>query len=93
MELRRSDAELVRDSVMAPDLFTIVYERHRREVVRFAARRVGPEIAEDLTAEDGSASPGTSSNRRHATTNTSLTTSSARPASIRRRAYASTAAE
>lgn len=51
MGSRRSDADVVRDSAMAPELFTIVYERHRRAVVRYATRRVGPEIAEDVTAE------------------------------------------
>jgi RNA polymerase sigma factor (sigma-70 family) len=46
-----SDAEVVQRSVAQPAAFALRYERHLASVARFVARRVGPDLAEDLTAE------------------------------------------
>ncbi|MDQ6807540.1 MAG: RNA polymerase sigma factor [Actinomycetota bacterium] len=51
MESQLSDAEVVRESVERPALFAVLYERHRLALVRYALRRVGGELAEDVTAE------------------------------------------
>jgi RNA polymerase sigma factor (sigma-70 family) len=51
MESLLSDARILRDSVSEPAIFSSVYERHLRAVARYVARRTGPELSEDLTAE------------------------------------------
>jgi RNA polymerase sigma factor (sigma-70 family) len=51
MESLLSDARILRDSVSEPAIFSSLYERHLRAVASFVARRTGPELAEDLTAE------------------------------------------
>jgi RNA polymerase sigma factor (sigma-70 family) len=51
MESRESDAAVVADSVGSPARFSLLYERHLRAVAAYLARRVGTELAEDLTAE------------------------------------------
>jgi RNA polymerase sigma factor (sigma-70 family) len=51
MESLLSDARILRDSVSEPAIFSSVYERHLRAVASYVARRTGPELSEDLTAE------------------------------------------
>jgi RNA polymerase sigma factor (sigma-70 family) len=51
MEPRESDAAGLADSVVRPARFSQFYERHLAAVAIFLARRVGNELAEDLTAE------------------------------------------
>jgi len=46
-----SDAAVVADSLDQPARFAVLYERHLPTVERYLARRVGSELAEDLTAE------------------------------------------
>lgn len=46
-----SDAAVVADSLTHPARFAVLYERHLPRVVGYLARRVGPQLAEDLTAE------------------------------------------
>lgn len=46
-----SDAAVVAESVGAPARFGVLYERHVGRVAAYLARRVGSELAEDLTAE------------------------------------------
>jgi RNA polymerase sigma factor (sigma-70 family) len=41
----------VAESVASPARFSLLYERHLRAVAGYLARRVGTELAEDLTAE------------------------------------------
>jgi RNA polymerase sigma-70 factor (ECF subfamily) len=45
------DAHLVVASVADPNAFGEVFDRHARTVFRFASRRVGSELAKDVTAE------------------------------------------
>ncbi len=51
MKPRESDAAVLADSVVRPAHFSLFYERHLATVAIFLARRVGSELAEDLTAE------------------------------------------
>jgi RNA polymerase sigma-70 factor (ECF subfamily) len=51
MESLRSDARILGDSVSEPAMFSSLYERHLGAVARYVARRAGPELSEDLTAE------------------------------------------
>ena len=46
-----SDAAVVAESIADPARFGVVYERHLRRVAAYLLRRVGSELAEDLTAE------------------------------------------
>lgn len=46
-----SDVQLVLASAVDPTAFGEVFDRHARTVFRFASRRVGSEVAEDVTAE------------------------------------------
>jgi RNA polymerase sigma factor (sigma-70 family) len=46
-----SDAELVVASEADPNAFGQVFDRHAKTVFRFAWRRVGDELAKDITAE------------------------------------------
>jgi RNA polymerase sigma-70 factor (ECF subfamily) len=45
------DAELITGSLTCPELFAQVYDRHAAAVHRFLARRVGPQLADDLAAQ------------------------------------------
>ena len=47
----RSDARILGDSVSEPAMFSSLYERHLRAVASYVARRTGPGLSEDLTAE------------------------------------------
>lgn len=46
-----SDAAVIAESLIRPARFSLVYERHLQTVVRYLSRRVGSDVAEDLTAE------------------------------------------
>lgn len=46
-----SDAEVLARSVREPERFATVFDRHVDEIHRYAARRLGAEIAQDVVAE------------------------------------------
>jgi RNA polymerase sigma-70 factor (ECF subfamily) len=46
-----TDAAVVEESLRRPELFAALFERHGDEIHRYAARRLGPEAAEDVVAE------------------------------------------
>lgn len=45
------DSTLIGNSIGDPEVFASLFDRHADEVHRYAARRLGPELAEDVTAE------------------------------------------
>jgi RNA polymerase sigma-70 factor (ECF subfamily) len=47
----RTDAELIAQSREEPAIFAELYDRHAAALQRFIARRLGSQIAEDVTAE------------------------------------------
>jgi RNA polymerase sigma factor (sigma-70 family) len=51
MDQSLTDAEALRRSLGEPSIFAVVYERHMARVLSYLRRRVGAELAEDLTAE------------------------------------------
>jgi RNA polymerase sigma factor (sigma-70 family) len=46
-----TDAEVIRESQTNPDRFAVLYDRHAAHLYRYAYRRIGPQIAEDVVAE------------------------------------------
>ncbi|HEY2519468.1 MAG TPA: RNA polymerase sigma factor [Streptosporangiaceae bacterium] len=46
-----SDAELIERSRREPDCFAMIFDRHADEILRYAHTRLGPDLAEDVTAE------------------------------------------
>jgi RNA polymerase sigma factor (sigma-70 family) len=46
-----SDYELIRESIVVPAVFSALFDRHSRSVYRYVRRRVGDELASDVTAE------------------------------------------
>jgi RNA polymerase sigma-70 factor (ECF subfamily) len=46
-----TDAELVEQARLAPERFTAVFDRHYRQIYAYAARRLGPDLAEDVASE------------------------------------------
>jgi RNA polymerase sigma factor (sigma-70 family) len=46
-----SDADLIARSIGDPAAFTAVFDRHADEILRYAHSRLGPDLAEDVTAE------------------------------------------
>lgn len=50
MELR-SDEELIRESLATPSVFGAIFDRHSPSVFRYVRRRIGDELAVDVTAE------------------------------------------
>jgi RNA polymerase sigma-70 factor (ECF subfamily) len=46
-----SDAELIERSRREPDCFAAIFDRHAAEILRYAHARLGPDLAEDITAE------------------------------------------
>jgi DNA-directed RNA polymerase specialized sigma24 family protein len=46
-----SDAVLIADSIADPDRFAAIFDRHADAILRYASARLGPEHAEDVTAE------------------------------------------
>ena len=51
LETEISDAELIGGSVADPELFTAIFDRHSGEILRYVHARLGPDLAEDVTAE------------------------------------------
>jgi RNA polymerase sigma factor (sigma-70 family) len=51
IDTQASDADLIARSLAEPDQFTAVFDRHSAEILRYAYARLGPELAEDVTAE------------------------------------------
>jgi RNA polymerase sigma factor (sigma-70 family) len=51
IDTQASDADLIARSVAEPDLFTAVFDRHSAEIARYVYARLGPDLAEDVTAE------------------------------------------
>jgi RNA polymerase sigma-70 factor (ECF subfamily) len=50
-EAEPSDAELIERSRTDPGCFASIFDRHAGEILRYAHARLGPEPAEDVTAE------------------------------------------
>jgi RNA polymerase sigma-70 factor (ECF subfamily) len=46
-----SDAELIERSRREPDCFAAIFDRHADEILRYTHARLGPDLAEDVTAE------------------------------------------
>jgi DNA-directed RNA polymerase specialized sigma24 family protein len=46
-----TDAELIEGSLDDPERFAVVFDRHAAEIFRYAAGRLGPDAADDVTAE------------------------------------------
>ncbi|SDH03053.1 RNA polymerase sigma-70 factor, ECF subfamily [Sinosporangium album] len=46
-----SDSTLIERSLIEPELFAALFDRHSDEMFRYTARRLGPEIAEDTVAD------------------------------------------
>jgi RNA polymerase sigma factor (sigma-70 family) len=51
IDTQPSDADLIARSLAEPDLFTAVLDRHSAGILRYVYARLGPELAEDVTAE------------------------------------------
>lgn len=47
----QADAELIRRSVDEPGCFALLFDRHASAILRYAHSRLGPDLAEDVTAE------------------------------------------
>jgi RNA polymerase sigma factor (sigma-70 family) len=45
------DAALISESLLAPDRFGALFDRHAAALHRYAARRLGPDAADDIVAE------------------------------------------
>jgi RNA polymerase sigma factor (sigma-70 family) len=48
---RRSDAEVIAESRDEPEVFAEVFDRHWTALYRYAVRRLGPDVAEDLVGD------------------------------------------
>ncbi|MDG6105024.1 RNA polymerase sigma factor [Dactylosporangium aurantiacum] len=46
-----ADADLVEQAKRTPERFTAVFDRHYRQIYAYAARRLGPDLAEDVASE------------------------------------------
>jgi RNA polymerase sigma factor (sigma-70 family) len=46
-----SDADVIERSRREPDHFATIFDRHSAEILRYAHARLGPDLAEDVTAE------------------------------------------
>jgi RNA polymerase sigma factor (sigma-70 family) len=51
IDTQSSDADLIAASLADPHLFTAVFDRHSAEILRYVYARLGPDLAEDVTAE------------------------------------------
>ena len=51
VETHASDAELIAHSVREPEMFSVVFDRHFTELLRYVHARLGPDLAQDVTAE------------------------------------------
>jgi RNA polymerase sigma factor (sigma-70 family) len=48
---RDADADLLEQAKKEPERFTAVFDRHYRQIYAYAARRLGPDLAEDVASE------------------------------------------
>jgi RNA polymerase sigma-70 factor (ECF subfamily) len=46
-----ADSDLIEQAKSAPERFTAVFDRHYRPIYAYAARRLGPDLAEDVASE------------------------------------------
>jgi RNA polymerase sigma factor (sigma-70 family) len=46
-----SDAEVIASSLREPSSFAALFDRHADEIARYVTSRVGPDLADDVTAE------------------------------------------
>jgi RNA polymerase sigma-70 factor (ECF subfamily) len=46
-----TDADLIEQAKLAPERFTAVFDRHYRSIYAYVARRLGPDLAEDVASE------------------------------------------
>jgi hypothetical protein len=46
-----TDALLIERSRRDPGCFAVIFDRHAQEILRYAHARLGPDLAEDVTAE------------------------------------------
>jgi RNA polymerase sigma-70 factor (ECF subfamily) len=46
-----SDAAVIEQSWQEPGVFAVLYERHAPHIIRYVARRLGDDLADDVTAE------------------------------------------
>ncbi|MEU4442856.1 RNA polymerase sigma factor [Actinosynnema sp. NPDC050801] len=46
-----TDAEIIERSRHEPDAFAAIFDRHAPHIQRYLARRLGPQVADDLVAE------------------------------------------
>jgi RNA polymerase sigma factor (sigma-70 family) len=46
-----TDADLIEQAKRTPERFTAVFDRHYRQIYAYAARRLGPDLAEDVASE------------------------------------------
>lgn len=51
LPLAADDAEVITASLAEPGRFAVLFDRHAPHIHRYLARRVGPQVAEDLLAE------------------------------------------
>jgi RNA polymerase sigma-70 factor (ECF subfamily) len=47
----RTDADVIERSRIDPGCFAAIFDRHAEEILRYAHARLGPDLAEDVTAE------------------------------------------
>lgn len=53
----RDDAAVIKASVLDPDAFAVIFDRHAPYVHRYLARRLGQQAADDMVAETFMAAP------------------------------------
>jgi len=46
-----TDAALIAESLRIPERFALIFDRHGEAIHRYVARRLGPDVADDLAAE------------------------------------------
>jgi len=46
-----TDAHLIERAKLAPEWFTAIFDRHYRNIYGYVARRLGPDLAEDVASE------------------------------------------
>jgi len=46
-----TDADLIEQAKHAPERFTAIFDRHYRHIYAYVARRLGPDLAEDVASE------------------------------------------
>ena len=46
-----SDADIIEMSLRHPGCFGVIFDRHAKEILRYAHSRLGPDLAEDVLAE------------------------------------------